>query len=139
MCGIFGIVADRNAPYTGSFLRRSLMTLARESQSRGKDSSGLVFRDEPKLTYHVIKGALKLGELLDSPVVKRQLQKALDAHSDEGPRSPFAAIGHSSNRATAIDTLCPPNPNELDRATDTSRCTLTFGAQSRSHSGSSSS
>jgi asparagine synthetase B (glutamine-hydrolysing) len=95
MCGIFGIVADRNAPYTGSFLRRSLMTLARESQSRGKDSSGLVFCDEPKLTYHVIKGALKLGELLDSPVVKRQLQKALAAHSDEGPRSPFAAIGHS--------------------------------------------
>jgi glucosamine--fructose-6-phosphate aminotransferase (isomerizing) len=95
MCGIFGIVADRNAPYTGNFLRRSLMTLARESQSRGKDSSGLVFCDEPNSTYHVIKGALKLGELLDFPVVKHQLKVALAAHSGEGPKAPFAAIGHS--------------------------------------------
>ena len=81
MCGIFGIVADRNAPYTGSFLRRSLMTLARESQSRGKDSSGLVFCDSANATYHVLKGALRLSELLQSDAVKRRQQETLAAYS----------------------------------------------------------
>jgi asparagine synthetase B (glutamine-hydrolysing) len=95
MCGIFGIVADRSAPYTGSFLRRSLDILARESQSRGKDSSGLVFRDEPNATCHVIKGALKLSDLIDSAAVNRRQQQALAAYSATESRAPFAVIGHS--------------------------------------------
>jgi glutamine---fructose-6-phosphate transaminase (isomerizing) len=95
MCGIFGLVADRNARYGHRFLRRSLSILARESQSRGKDSSGLVFYNEARATYHVIKGALKLSELLRSPVVNAQLQRALTTYAGDRDRAPFAAIGHS--------------------------------------------
>ena len=95
MCGIFGIVADRNSSYTDSYLRRSLDTLARESQSRGKDSSGLVFCDEANATYHVMKGALRLSDLLQSDVVKRRRQQALSAYSGSQTSEPFVAIGHS--------------------------------------------
>ncbi len=95
MCGIFGVVADRDAPYSHRFLRRSLTTLAQASQSRGKDSSGLVFYNEALATYHVIKGALKLSELLRARAVNLQLQRALTAYAADGPRAPFAAIGHS--------------------------------------------
>ena len=95
MCGIFGIVAARDATYTDGFLRRSLTILARESQSRGKDSSGLVFHNEAEATYHVIKGALKLSELLRARSVKFQLQRSLNEYAAGSPRAPFAAIGHS--------------------------------------------
>jgi hypothetical protein len=95
MCGIFGIVADRNSSYADSHLRRSLDTLARESQSRGKDSSGLVFCDSANATYHVLKGALRLSELLQSDPVKRRQQETLAAYSGSQAGEPFAAIGHS--------------------------------------------
>ncbi len=95
MCGIFGIVVARDATYTDGFLRRSLTILARESQSRGKDSSGLVFYNEEAKTYHVIKGALKLSELLGSRSVKLQLRRSLTAYTAERPSVPFVAIGHS--------------------------------------------
>ena len=96
MCGIFGVVADRQAPYSDQFIRRSLTTLAQESQSRGKDSSGLVFYNESSVaTYQVIKGALKLSELLRTRPARQQLQLALDAYAADHSRVPFAAMGHS--------------------------------------------
>ena len=65
MCGIFGVIADRDAPYSHKFLRRSLTTLARKSQSRGKDSSGLVFYDaaakQIRLTWANSNGAMSLA------------------------------------------------------------------------------
>ena len=39
----------------------------------------------------------------------------------------YAAHSFSQRRVT-IATLCPPNPNELDSATFTSRSTASFGA-----------
>ena len=58
MCGIFGMVARSEAAYSHAFIEKSLGLLAKQSQSRGKDSSGLVFRDEQTGTYQVIKGAI---------------------------------------------------------------------------------
>ena len=95
MCGIFGVVTDREAPYGQDFLRRCLITLARESQSRGKDSSGLVFYSESEATCHVIKGALKLGDLLRVRDVDDQLRSRLAAYAATTDRAPFVAIGHS--------------------------------------------
>ena len=42
----------------------------------------------------------------------------------------------SANFLTARVALCPPKPNAFERATFTSRFTILFGAESRSHSGS---
>src|SRR6266566_5420895 len=42
---------------------------------------------------------------------------------------------HATLRTASV-TLCPPNPNELDRATSTCRWTAWFGAESRSQAGS---
>src|SRR5262249_20236384 len=51
-----------------------------------------------------------------------------------GPGVPRSTILHT--RRTASVTLCPPNPNEFDSATSTSRFTEWFGAESRSQAGS---
>ena len=50
--------------------------------------------------------------------------------------SELAARSLLRERPTARVTLCPPKPNEFESATRTGRSTATFGAQSRSQSGS---
>ncbi|MDP1862101.1 MAG: hypothetical protein Q8K82_25850, partial [Gemmatimonadaceae bacterium] len=94
MCGIFGVMAGRNAPYDAAFLRRSLRTLARYSQSRGRDSSGLAFRDPAQGSLTVFKGALAIDALFKSDEVKRQLDATLSRWTS-GAEQPFAVFGHS--------------------------------------------
>src|SRR5437899_7636905 len=94
MCGIFGVVARRQAPYSQDFVRRSLDILMAESQSRGKDSSGLAFRDDGSATYQVFKGPLRLNALLRSPDVSSCLSRMLALYGT-GDRRAFGVIGHS--------------------------------------------
>ena len=60
MCGIFGLIVHKDAGYEPAFIKKSLTTLARLSESRGKDSSGLVFRNESERELQVFKGAVYL-------------------------------------------------------------------------------
>ena len=98
MCGIFGIIAHNDAGYEPSFIKQSLTILARLSESRGKDSSGLVFRDGSEQKLQVYKGAVYLNNLLRRKEVKHQIDQLLSPSSDKqraGKQNPFAVMGHS--------------------------------------------
>lgn len=94
MCGIFGVVANDRARHNRQVLLRALRTLAAESQSRGKDSSGLVLQERQAGAYQVFKGAIPLDRLLRSVAVSAGLDLALQAYHGGGQPS-FVAFGHS--------------------------------------------
>ena len=64
MCGVFGLIVRREAGYSPAFIRKSISVLGRVSESRGKDSSGLVFRNEADRELRILKGTVPIGELL---------------------------------------------------------------------------
>jgi hypothetical protein len=75
-----------------------LTTLARLSESRGKDSSGFVFRNESERKFHVIKGAVQLNYLLKTKEVAHQLDdmtRSFCRKRSTGQQSTFAVMGHS--------------------------------------------
>lgn len=98
MCGIFGLSFSRDSGYRSGFIEKSLVTLARLSESRGKDSSGLVLRNETERELQVFKGAVPLNHLLKSEHVERQLTRLIVANRDDavsGRRCAFTVMGHS--------------------------------------------
>jgi glucosamine--fructose-6-phosphate aminotransferase (isomerizing) len=98
MCGIFGLIIHKDSDYEPAFIRKSLTTLAHLSESRGKDSSGLVFRNESEKELQVLKGAVPLSYLLKRGEVKRQLDSLINSiaqrHAADA-QSTFAVMGHS--------------------------------------------
>src|SRR5690242_28465 len=66
-------------------------------------------------------------------VVARQAFVARDLVRDRVERG--IAARHAARRIASV-TLCPPNPNEFERATSTDRLTALLGAESRSQAGS---
>jgi hypothetical protein len=88
VCGIFGVFVRRDSGLEGSLPGESLRSVALLSESRGKDSSGLVFRFEPERELRVLKGAVPIRYLLGTPEAAQLL-----AHA--AVRAPFAVMGHS--------------------------------------------
>jgi glutamine---fructose-6-phosphate transaminase (isomerizing) len=98
MCGIFGLVVHKNAGYDHAFIKKSLKMLAQLSESRGKDSSGLVLRNESDRKFHVFKGAVYLNYLLKRKEVTHQIDRMLSSshtNSLPGRQTTFAVMGHS--------------------------------------------
>lgn len=97
MCGIFGLIVHKDAGYSPAFIKKSLLTLAQLSESRGKDSSGLVFRNESEGELQVFKGAVPLNYLLKRKEVAHQLDRMTQAsyHSPSDQQNIFAMMGHS--------------------------------------------
>lgn len=98
MCGIFGFIVHQNSDYDPPFIKKALLTLARMSESRGKDSSGLVIRNNLEKQMQVFKGAVTLNELLKNPDVKNQIDKILrisQKNSNAEHQTKFAVMGHS--------------------------------------------
>lgn len=94
MCGVFGVLASREAAYSSRFLSEVLRILAVTAQSRGKDSSGLVLHDEQAAAYEVFKGAIPVGRLFRSADVASGLDRSWRAWNAGALRT-FVAIGHS--------------------------------------------
>ena len=95
MCGIFGLVVSREAGYSTAFIKKSLVTLAHASQSRGKDSSGLVFRDDSARTLKVLKGSVPISYLLKRAEVAEQIDSMLEVGRDLSAGGTFSVMGHS--------------------------------------------
>jgi len=53
MCGIFGVIAKNESCYSRSLLKNTVERIAILSESRGKDSSGLAFRDEADRSINI--------------------------------------------------------------------------------------
>jgi len=92
MCGIFGIIVKQDTKYKESGIKVSLKNIALFSESRGKDSSGIAFRNSTTRKINVIKGDIPIQQLLKNPLYAEFLNDTLDSyHHGKG----FAAFGHA--------------------------------------------
>ena len=74
MCGIFGVISKKEAKYSKSFIEKSLTSLAKFSESRGKDSSGLCVFDQKDNKLIINKGNTHTTELFKKKNVKDSLK-----------------------------------------------------------------
>ncbi|OEK06768.1 hypothetical protein [Roseivirga misakiensis] len=77
MCGIFGVIVSEKATYSSDFLIKSVKSLAKLSQRRGKDSSGLCAFNQQNHKIDVLKGPVRINELLKRPEASQLIQNAL--------------------------------------------------------------
>lgn len=93
MCGIFGILA-KEGYYNKTYLLKILENLAKLSQVRGKDSSGLAYRFESAKKIRVIRGPVSIDELLKTKDYKKLKQEIL-SETKTNSNNIFAALGHA--------------------------------------------
>ncbi len=97
MCGIFGIVVNRNAPYTNRQIKSTLLDLVLLSEIRGKDSSGFAFRNEIDRAINVITAPIPISSLMKQRPLIDELEANLSniRGREKGfTQSVFAVIGH---------------------------------------------
>jgi asparagine synthetase B (glutamine-hydrolysing) len=73
MCGIFGVIVKKESNYSKEFLASSLEFLAKISESRGKDSSGLCLSLDNEIK--VSKGPIKISSLLKKVEIKNDIKQ----------------------------------------------------------------
>ena len=67
MCGIFGFTLKKNFNngYYGEKISKDLLSsLAKFSEARGKDSSGICLKDYFKKNHFIFKGNLRVSDLI---------------------------------------------------------------------------
>ena len=94
MCGIFGVIA-KEENYSRDDLVAILEEVAKLSQVRGKDSSGLAFRFESTSQINVLKGPVSIDELLKTKEYKAFKTSILNEVKPVHINKIFAALGHA--------------------------------------------
>ena len=92
MCGIFGIIIKPQSNIPSRNIAGLLREIANLSESRGKDSSGIAFRNVSERTIHVIKGDIPVRKLLKSNDFATELKKNLISFQEGNS---FVAFGHA--------------------------------------------
>ena len=92
MCGIFGVITKKNAQYSNTFLKKSLNMVAKLSETRGKDSSGLCTLNHSDNSFHVVKGPIPANKLLDRSKVKADINQVFSKENDNKVK---LAFGHA--------------------------------------------
>lgn len=93
MCGIFGIILKPGTNYPEHAVKGSLKKIALFSESRGKDSSGIAFRNTIDGSINVIKGDIPVSSLLKSREYGHLLAENFRAYT--GSEAGFAVFGHA--------------------------------------------
>ncbi|MFC4269739.1 hypothetical protein [Polaribacter marinivivus] len=88
MCGIFGIITKENSNYKDAFLKKTLTNLAKLSEARGKDSSGICIRSNENKQFRVLKSNQPISGLLKSEEYKL-------LHNNYTSKNQFFSFGHS--------------------------------------------
>jgi len=94
MCGIFGVAFQCGAGLSSKLLGRAIQQVARDAESRGKDSSGLGLRDPAGAGLSVYKGNLRVSELLSNREVADAMSSFKRQH-DLATHGVSVAMGHS--------------------------------------------
>jgi len=90
MCGIFGIYAKKDTQYSPGFLAHLVAQIARISESRGKESSGIAIRDPVSREIRVLRSAMSVSDMLKTPEYRTNISERIkNAHY------PLAVMGHS--------------------------------------------
>lgn len=90
MCGIFGAIIDKSVVNVKQSVKL-FEFLARVSQDRGKDSSGIAVKESTKLVVTVLKGALSIEDLVANELYKTMVSRSLET-SQVGT---LAIFGHA--------------------------------------------
>lgn len=92
MCGIFGVITKKESGYSDQFLKKSLITLAKLSETRGKDSSGLCTLNHKGNSFDIVKGPIPASQLLKREKVKSNIGSTF---SKENKDKLKLAFGHA--------------------------------------------
>lgn len=92
MCGIFGIIVRPESKIAVDKISSTLKKIAVFSESRGKDSSGIAFRNLSTNEINVIKGDIPIRDLINSKEFISQIIQASDSYNKG---KGFAAFGHA--------------------------------------------
>jgi hypothetical protein len=76
MCGIFGTIVKKNS--NSNDFKLILENLAILSESRGKDSSGLALLNSKESKINVIKGNIRIKELLNSEITNKKITETFN-------------------------------------------------------------
>jgi glutamine---fructose-6-phosphate transaminase (isomerizing) len=91
MCGIFGMIVNQRSKVSSKRIELILRRIALLSESRGKDSSGIAFRNIKSNNIQVLKGDLSISQLLKSNEFADLLVENLDSYK----KNTFTAFGHA--------------------------------------------
>ncbi len=80
MCGIFGVISRSCSKISSELIKDTIIELATQSISRGKDSSGMVFKDILDSELIQIKGDISIYELLKNEKFKTILNQQLEKY-----------------------------------------------------------
>lgn len=80
MCGIFGIISNSNSKVSNKVVKATLYHVAELSISRGKDSSGIIFKNDSTRKIEVIKGDIPVTDLLSNKKFKKILNDELESY-----------------------------------------------------------
>ena len=92
MCGIFVVITKKESGYSNQFLKKSLITLAKLSETRGRDSSGLCSLNHQNNSFDIIKGPIPANQLLRREKVKNTLNSVFSKENDNKLK---LAFGHA--------------------------------------------
>lgn len=92
MCGIFGVITKAESSYSNKFLKKSLNTLAKLSETRGKDSSGLCTLNNSDNSFHIVKGPIPANKLLKRDKVKNDIDQLFSKKNNNHTK---LAFGHA--------------------------------------------
>jgi asparagine synthetase B (glutamine-hydrolysing) len=93
MCGIFGLIVKKNTNLDPSVMNGVLRTMASYSESRGKDSSGLAVLNQQQKQIDVVKGDVRVRDLLKDKRANELVNNALNRYKKEN--QDFACFGHA--------------------------------------------
>ncbi len=77
MCGVFGVIATDKCRVSNSNLVKSVNELAKMSESRGKDSSGLAVLNQNSNNLDVYKGPIPITNLIKNKYVNDSIKSGL--------------------------------------------------------------
>lgn len=92
MCGIFGVIIKDNSNLSSAFIKSAVNTVATVSLARGKDSSGIVFKNNNSSELSLFKGDIPIISLLKNKELCSELDKNI---FDSRKGNVFQAIGHA--------------------------------------------
>ena len=81
MCGIFGVIASDKCKLNNSNILKSINELARMSESRGKDSSGLAVLNQNSNNLDIYKGPVPITDLIKNKHVKESIKNGISKSS----------------------------------------------------------
>ncbi|MBH1942045.1 hypothetical protein I5677_14180 [Mobilitalea sibirica] len=92
MCGIFGVIINSKATNLNN-IENIIKDLVEFSQSRGRDSSGLMLYDKELNEYNIYKGSMSIKQLTKNSKLKKSIKDYI--HKSWENESELFIMGHS--------------------------------------------